>query len=92
MMATKKETGKVSIRLGSRYKDRLHGIEGIATARTKYLEGCDRICLENIDKDETIREYWFDITRLLPVKSRKDPENGGPNKIPPKYSIERKDK
>ena len=36
----------MSVKLGKTYEDKLHGIVGVATARTEYLTGCSRVCLE----------------------------------------------
>ena len=73
----------MSVELGETYRDKIHGIKGVATAATEYLTGCTRILLEKI-KDDTIVEYWIDETRLegcgLPEP---EPKDGGPGAIPP---------
>lgn len=71
------------IEFGKKYKDRVHGFEGIATARTEFLTGCARVCLETI-KDEQIKESWFDETRLEGVELTPEQDIiGGPGPTPP---------
>lgn len=66
------------IKLGSKYRDDIHGIEGVAVCHSKYLTGCDQIQLEYL-KDGEIHSCWFDITRLVGVRvSRADKKPGGP--------------
>lgn len=80
----KNESGEPAIELGKRYKDDLHGIEGVATCYSRYLTGCDRVCLEYVKEGE-IHELWFDVTRLKGVeiaKSNRKP--GGPQSTAPK--------
>jgi hypothetical protein len=63
---------KRSVKLGKKYRDSITGFEGIATARTEYLMGCCRILLEaKSGDDDTVKEYWFDETRLAGVKPTK---------------------
>lgn len=53
------------IKLGDKVKDSISSQAGIATARTIYLYGCERICVEFIDKKSgELREIWFDEQRL----------------------------
>ena len=73
----------MSVKLGKTYEDKLHGIVGVATARTEYLTGCSRVCLE-FKKDGEIKEYWFDETQLKGVKISPAAEKpGGPKPVPP---------
>ena len=68
---------------GKKYTDRLHGFEGVATARTEFITGCARVCLETI-KDDQIKESWFDETRLKEVKLSPDQQKpGGPGPVAP---------
>lgn len=71
------------IKLGQKYKDTIHGIVGVATARIDYLTGCSQVKLEFVVNGE-IKEAWFDITLIegvkLPAKARK---LGGPTDAPP---------
>lgn len=71
------------IKLGEFYKDRITGFEGIATARTEYLNGCVSVLLqpESLDKEGKIAEHeWFDIQRLI---DNSGVEAGGPGPTPP---------
>ena len=36
----------MKVKLGCEYRDIVTGIQGIAVAKYKYLNGCDRICLQ----------------------------------------------
>ncbi|KKM02138.1 hypothetical protein LCGC14_1787370 [marine sediment metagenome] len=69
--------------LGELYKDNITGYEGIATAKTEYLNGCVSILLQpqSLDKEGKIAEGdWFDVQRLI---DRSDVNVGGPGPIPP---------
>ena len=51
------------IELGCTVRDRISGFQGVVTARTEYLTGCDRLCVaaRELDKDGKVRDqYWFD--------------------------------
>ena len=52
--------------LGGTYRDRVTGIEGVATARTDYLTACTRVLLEVV-KDGEVKDCWFDDLRLSQV-------------------------
>ena len=66
------------IELGKKYKEDIHGMEGIAIAYCKYITGCDQVQLEWM-KDEVLHSMWIDITRLKGVKvAPKDKKPGGP--------------
>jgi len=73
------------------------GFEGIATGRTTWLHGCDRITIEpdHLDKDGKILEgQWFDekrveLVEVKPVPVSKDSPTakpGGPQNDPPSRS------
>ena len=68
-----KRIGKV--KLGKKYTDKISGFEGIATARTEYMTGCARVCLEAMLGND-IKEFWFDETRLKDVKLKKKKPGG----------------
>ena len=73
------------IELGSKVKDSISKIEGVATARTIYLYGCERICIEFVDKKTgELKEMWLDEQRLN-VKSKV--KTGGAYAPPPERSI-----
>lgn len=42
------------ITLGARYKDVVTGVEGIAVSKTECLTGCDRVTLQQQDKDARV--------------------------------------
>ena len=62
----KRKMSGVGIVLGERYRDTLHGTEGVATAFTHYLTGCSRVTLEWVKEGEIKRE-WFDETMVEAV-------------------------
>jgi len=65
------------IKLGDRARDVVTGFEGVAVARTQWLNGCVRISLqpEKLDKEGKVRESQsFDVEQLEVV--------GKPVKIP----------
>lgn len=78
----------MTIKLGSKVRDILTGFEGIAVARTTFLYGCVRVCIESTEilKGEVV-ENWFDEQRVETVKKTKpkvSPESsagaGGPQR------------
>ena len=78
------------VKLGKTYKDTIHGIEGVATARSEYLTGCNRVCLEFVKEGE-IKTWWFDEPQLVLVKGvkpkakkpEKPEDRGGPAPVAP---------
>lgn len=80
------------IKLGHHYKDKVHGVQGIATCHSRYLTGCDRVCLEAVTRDGEIKEYWLDVNRLEkmdeiaypPAEVQTQHAKGGPGKVAPK--------
>ncbi len=82
-----------TIKLGSLVRDKITGFKGIATGRTIWLHGCDRICVEpqSLHDGKPIEAQWFDSKRLDLVKSgvvetedAPDEEKpGGPQNDPP---------
>ena len=73
----------MTVKFGKKYKDSVTGFEGVATARTEYMAGCARILLESITGD-SIKEYWFDETRLEGVELTKEEKGpGGPGQVAP---------
>lgn len=84
------------ITLGCKCRNTLHGIEGIAMARTEYLTGCTRVCLEFVKEGE-LKEYWFDEPTLEVVDEKpkakapeKPEDNGGPGKVAPSRDCPRR--
>lgn len=79
------------IRLGSRVRDTITGFEGIATGRSIWLYGCERICIEvdKLENGKTIEPEWFDDQRVELVKAGKPIKtkesvatSGGPQRDP----------
>ena len=69
---------KTKILLGKKYRDTVHGFEGVAVSLTHYLTGCDQVAIETVEAGE-IKTHWFDITRLEGVKIvKQDRKPGGP--------------
>ena len=82
----KNAEGKPAIELGKVYRDNIHKFEGVATIVTRYLAGCDRVCLETMEKSE-VKETWFDISRLEKVEiPTSEARPGGPQSSPPPRS------
>lgn len=67
------------VQLGDRVKDCVTGLEGIAIGRTKWITGCDQICVQPgiVDKatGKLSETYSFDETRLKVI-------NAGSVKVP----------
>jgi len=80
------------IKLGSVVKDMISGFKGIVTAKSIYLNGCERILVEpQMLKDDgsLINGVWFDVQQIEVVQeSTKLNTNchtqaiGGPRKDP----------
>ncbi len=80
----KDDQGNPIIILGEKYRDMVHGFEGVATVLSRHMTGCDRVCLEAMDDKSDLKEYWFDITRLEDVKiPASEQKTGGPQSAPP---------
>jgi hypothetical protein len=52
--------------LGSKVRDRITGFEGEVTARTTYLYGLDRLCVEPrvTSEGKGLEGQWFEAERL----------------------------
>lgn len=77
------------LKLGQKVKDSITGYEGIAVARTMWLNGCERIAVQGpLDKDGMPpEEKWFDISQLVGVKASKKKEPpGGPTPTPQRHT------
>lgn len=57
------------VQLGDRVKDTISGIEGIANARTVYLNGCVQIAVETPPKDDVLNAQWVDEFRLVVLEA-----------------------
>ncbi len=79
----------MKITLGKTYRDKINGLEGVATARAVYMTGCVQVTLEgpfNKDKNE-MSSWWVDEDRLelvrAKVKKIKVKNPAGPQNSPP---------
>lgn len=45
------------------------GFTGVVTARSEFMNGCRRYCVETTGKADDTKEYWFDEGRLTLVDS-----------------------
>jgi len=82
------------VTLGKKYRDKVHGFEGVATSRHEYLTGCTRITLERLSADGTeIKRETFDEPELEKVPGRakgsspKKTDRGGPRDMPSARSV-----
>lgn len=56
---------KPDVVFGATYRHKIHpSIEGIAVAQSTFMTGCDRVCIQSVDKDGDIKDAWFDLTVL----------------------------
>ncbi len=84
---------KATIILGDRYRDRVHGTEGVAVGNYHYLTGCSGVSLEWRDeKTGEIKNETLDVVRVEWVSSPAEPiisgkdlagTPGGPQRTPP---------
>lgn len=92
MIRKNANTKNSDITLGTKYRDKVHGIEGVAVSKHVYLTGCDRVVLEWV-KDGEIKDASFDATQLIevaqekPVRAARIP--GGPARTPAAKSLGR---
>ena len=71
------------IKLGERYRDTVHGIEGVAVAIIHHLHGCDRVALELVVEGK-IETMWFDLPQIEGIETPKNGKKpGGPGITPP---------
>lgn len=70
------------VKLGDKVTDAVTGFTGIATARTEFLHGCVRICVEaaGLHDGKAIEPQWFDEQRLT---AQSEAKTGGPGPSPP---------
>ena len=62
------------IELGAKVKDKISGLEGIATARIEYLNGCIQYAISPpVDKDGNIRkDWWIDEQQLEELEPKEE--------------------
>jgi len=60
------------INLGDQVKDPVSGFSGIVIAKTEYMNGCDRVCVQGkyVLKNKEIPEYHFDEPQLNVIKRK----------------------
>jgi len=73
------------IKLGSKVRDPITGLTGIAVVRSEWLWGCVRIGIQpnEIKDGKPVEETWFDENRLEVVvkeKGEKSKLTGGPGR------------
>lgn len=83
----------MAIQLGSKVRDSISGLSGIATGRATFLYGCVRVLIEpqELKDGKPIDPVWFDEQRVevveekAPVVSADSTPGipGGPQKDPP---------
>jgi hypothetical protein len=76
------------VNLGDLVRDPVTGVEGIATVRHSYLQGCDRIAIQPpMKKDGTIPEpYGVDEPQLEIVKRARVPQGSRTTGGPARYN------
>jgi len=71
------------IKLGNKVRDKVSGIEGIATGRCEYLNGCIQYCVHTkADKDNKSASPWIDEGQLVVIGAgiaAKPKPTGGPS-------------
>ncbi len=67
------------IKLGSKVRDTMTGLEGIAVVRAIWLWGCIRIGLQPYETRDgkPVEESWFDESRLEVIKGKTIKKNLG---------------
>ncbi len=77
------------VKLGMNVRDKITGLTGIATGRSEWLNGCDRISVQPPAKDDKIPDaFWIDEMNLEIVGTKhphlkKQPVlTGGPQNDP----------
>lgn len=79
------------VKLGNRVRDNITGFSGVATGKTEWLYGCNRICIEpaELHEGKPIEAQWFDEQRVEIItedKPKISADNsalsGGPQKDP----------
>ncbi|MEO8082530.1 MAG: hypothetical protein ABI780_01775 [Ardenticatenales bacterium] len=77
------------VQLGDKVRDLVTGFEGIAVASTTWLNGCERVSVQPVGKNEkggTFESETFDVTQLEVVEAgvvaTGQRETGGPRPDP----------
>lgn len=53
------------------YRDRITGFEGVAVAKSEFLSGTQKVCLERGNSACSSEELWVDVQRIEPVDGDK---------------------
>jgi hypothetical protein len=83
-----KENKMSEIKLGDKVKDSITGFTGIVTARTEWLNGCDRLGVQSqeLHDGKPTDAQWFDVMQLELIEPAAIKaglkENGGPRQDP----------
>ena len=67
------------IPFGTKVTDNVTGYTGVVTARSEYMNGCKKVCLERLAQDGKLECEWFDVQRFGEVHN-----GGGPAPLPPR--------
>ncbi len=78
------------MKLGTRVRDSITGLEGVAIARTEWLYGCVRIGVQptELRDGKPAEQVWFDEAQLEPIAFQEPPPQspsgttGGPRREP----------
>jgi len=72
----------MDVKLGAKVLDSISGLTGTVVARTEYLNGCVRVCVDpGIVKDgKPVEASWIDEQQLTEESEAK---SGGPGPTPP---------
>jgi hypothetical protein len=54
--------------LATKVRDKVTGYEGVATARSEFLDGARRVMIERVTADGKHEETWFDDARLETIE------------------------
>lgn len=65
--------------LGTKYRDKVLGTEGVAMAGASYLTGCDQLQLAARDANGMPYSVWIDVTRVEGVQVEQRPGGPGPD-------------
>lgn len=58
----------VTVELGKKYRDKVSGYEGVATAVTEFLYACRRVTLDSFAEGE-VKQFSFDEPQLEAVEA-----------------------
>jgi len=80
------------IKLGVIAKDKITGFQGMVTGKSKWLTGCDQVCLKpSVNKEGKLQDgHWFDVGAVeyvspgITAEDVRDDKPGGPRADTPK--------